>query len=75
MPPLLRALCRRLTRWGVLPAAREPDSAIINIYEPVGGAGAGEGGRVGVQVGGLVGGWTVGASGVELKLSFVSINM
>ena len=37
MPPLLRALCRRLTRWGVLPAAREPNTAIINIYEPVGG--------------------------------------
>ena len=35
MPPLLRALCRRLTRWGVMPAAREPNSAIINIYEPV----------------------------------------
>jgi len=35
MPPLLRALCRRLTRWGILPAAREPNSAIINIYEAV----------------------------------------
>jgi alkylated DNA repair protein alkB family protein 5 len=33
LPPLLRALCRRLTRWGILPAAREPNSAIINIYE------------------------------------------
>lgn len=36
MPPVLRALCRRLTRWGVLPRATEPDSAIINIYEEVG---------------------------------------
>ncbi|PSC76333.1 RNA demethylase ALKBH5 [Micractinium conductrix] len=33
MPLLLRALCRRLTRWGLLPAAKEPNSAIINIYE------------------------------------------
>lgn len=33
MPPVLRALCRRLTRWGVLPRAREPNSAIINVYE------------------------------------------
>lgn len=37
MPPVLRALCRRLVRWGVLPAAHEPDSAIINIYEQVSG--------------------------------------
>lgn len=36
MPPLLQALCRRLTRWGVLPAAKEPDSAIVNVYEEVG---------------------------------------
>lgn len=35
MPPLLRALCRRLTRWGAPPAAREPNSAIVNIYEAV----------------------------------------
>ena len=35
MPLLLRALCRRLTRWGLLPAAKEPNSAIINIYEAV----------------------------------------
>lgn len=41
MPPPLRALCRRLTRWRVLPEAREPNSAIINIYEPVGAAWAG----------------------------------
>ncbi|KAI3434973.1 hypothetical protein D9Q98_003025 [Chlorella vulgaris] len=33
MPPLLQALCRRLTRWGVLPAAKEPNSAIVNVYE------------------------------------------
>eukprot|EP00887_Chlorella_sp_A99_P003701 scaffold7.g3701.t1 len=33
LPPLLRALCARLVRWGVLPAAREPDSAIINVYD------------------------------------------
>lgn len=38
MPPLLRALCRRLTRWGILPAACEPNSAIINIYEAVSSA-------------------------------------
>jgi mRNA N6-methyladenine demethylase len=33
MPPLLKALARRLVRWGVLPASKEPDSAIINLYE------------------------------------------
>ncbi|GAB4818198.1 hypothetical protein N2152v2_005244 [Parachlorella kessleri] len=33
MPPTLRALCRRLTRWHILPRATEPDSAIVNIYE------------------------------------------
>ena len=33
MPPTLRALCRRLTRWHILPRAAEPDSAIVNIYE------------------------------------------
>lgn len=37
MPPVLRALRRRLTRWGILPRATEPDSAIINIYDDVGG--------------------------------------
>lgn len=37
MPPALRALFRRLVRWGVLPGAREPNSAIVNIYEPVRG--------------------------------------
>lgn len=34
MPRVLQALVRRLVRWGVLPAAKAPDSAIINIYEP-----------------------------------------
>lgn len=34
MPRVLQALVRRLVRWGVLPAAKPPDSAIINIYEP-----------------------------------------
>ncbi|KAK9828875.1 hypothetical protein WJX72_002516 [[Myrmecia] bisecta] len=34
LPPVLVALCKRLVRWGVLPKALEPDSAIINVYEP-----------------------------------------
>ncbi|KAK9827578.1 hypothetical protein WJX81_000091 [Elliptochloris bilobata] len=34
LPPVLQALVRRLVRWGVLPAFKAPDSAIINIYEP-----------------------------------------
>ena len=34
LPRVLQALVRRLVRWGVLPAAKAPDSAIINIYEP-----------------------------------------
>ncbi|CAL8463859.1 g3394 [Coccomyxa elongata] len=33
MPPLLMALVHRLVRWGVLPRAKAPDTAIINIYD------------------------------------------
>lgn len=32
MPRLLQHLIKRLVRWGVLPAAMEPDSAIVNLY-------------------------------------------
>lgn len=32
LPPRLQALIDRLVRWGVVPAAVRPDSAIINIY-------------------------------------------
>ena len=35
MPDVLVALVLRLCRWGVLPAAAQPDSAIIKIYEEV----------------------------------------
>lgn len=35
MPPLLMALVHRLVRWGVLPRAKAPDTAIINIYDVV----------------------------------------
>ncbi|CAD7699039.1 unnamed protein product [Ostreobium quekettii] len=34
MPPVLVSLAQRLVRWGVLPANRQPDSAIVNVYEP-----------------------------------------
>lgn len=34
MPPLLVGLVARLVRWGVLPRAQTPDSAIVNIYSP-----------------------------------------
>ncbi len=37
MPDILVALTQRLVRWGVLPRARAPDSAIINIYDEVRG--------------------------------------
>eukprot|EP00884_Botryococcus_braunii_P015043 jgi/Botrbrau1/2353/Bobra.39_1s0038.2 len=33
MPPVLRALVKRLVRWGVLPKSKEPDSAIVNLYD------------------------------------------
>jgi alkylated DNA repair protein alkB family protein 5 len=33
LPPILVALAKRLVRWGVLPKGKEPDMAIINIYE------------------------------------------
>eukprot|EP00854_Cymbomonas_tetramitiformis_P008469 gene8469-10063_t len=32
LPPLLQSVIRRLIRWKVLPADKEPDSAIINLY-------------------------------------------
>jgi hypothetical protein len=36
MPGILVALTQRLVRWGVLPRAQVPDSAIVNIYDEVG---------------------------------------
>ena len=35
MPDILVALAQRMVRWGVLPRAKAPDSAIINIYDVV----------------------------------------
>lgn len=34
MPPELEALSDRLVRWGIVPRAIRPNSAIINVYEP-----------------------------------------
>ena len=34
MPPELEALSDRLVRWGIVPKAIRPNSAIINVYEP-----------------------------------------
>ena len=33
MPAVLKALCRRLVRWRILPPDREPDTAIVNVYD------------------------------------------
>ncbi|KAL0021789.1 hypothetical protein WJX77_000694 [Trebouxia sp. C0004] len=33
MPPVLVSLCKRLVRWGILPKHKEPDTAIINVYD------------------------------------------
>ncbi|KAL3142111.1 hypothetical protein ABBQ32_004729 [Trebouxia sp. C0010 RCD-2024] len=33
MPPVLVSLCKRLIRWGILPKNKEPDTAIINVYD------------------------------------------
>ena len=33
LPPVLKALCKRLVRWRILPHDREPDSAIVNVYD------------------------------------------
>jgi hypothetical protein len=33
MPAVLKALCRRMVRWRILPPDREPDTAIVNVYD------------------------------------------
>ena len=43
MPVVLKALCRRLVRWRILPPDREPDTAIVNVYDT--GAGRAVAGR------------------------------
>lgn len=33
LPAVLKALCKRLVRWRILPRDREPDTAIVNVYD------------------------------------------